>query len=643
MENTKWIWENTTPQADEYAEFLKEFNYTDGKALLNISADSDFVCFVNGVFVANGQSPDYPWAKVYDSIDITKYCKVGKNKLSIIVWYYGIKGTATYYPSKAGLWFNITDNSGIIAVSDEETLSRISNAYINHRKKIITGQVGLSFCYDANMEDYWINIEVDGFHKSVLSDNDSVPELRSIKRPVLSKCVTAKFIKKGKNNRLIFDLGAEQNGYITFKLNSPKAQKLIISYGEHLADGKVRRIIDSRDFSVEYIAKKGDNIYTNYFRRLGCRYIEIQSLEPISVDMIGIIPRGYPVSIQSFEIKDELRKQIYNTSIRTLILCMNDHYEDCPWREQAMYVMDSRNQMLCGYIGFGEFEFAKANLKLMAQDRREDGILNMTFPAKFSLTIPSFSLHYFTAVAEYTKYSGDKTLARELYPRLEVLLKAFTDELTDNFLIPDFKGEQYWNFYEWSKDLSGHYKNEEKRIDLSLNCLLVIALKRMQEISQIIGVDAEYGALADKINISINKTFWNNSKKLYKNSDAKYPRYSELGQSLAILCGAAELIPEAEDIITDRLKKKFNRLIKATLSMSAFKYDALIKVDKKNIYWVLEQLDKNYSYMLSKGATSFWETIKGQKDFDKAGSLCHGWSAIPVYYYHLAKQQGIDL
>jgi hypothetical protein len=37
--------------------------------------------------------------------------------------------------------------------------------------------------------------------------------------------------------------------------------------------------------------------------------------------------------------------------------------------------------------------------------------------------------------------------------------------------------------------------------------------------------------------------------------------------------------------------------------------------------------------MLFAGATSFWETGRGGDDFDRAGSLCHGWSALPVYYY----------
>ena len=37
--------------------------------------------------------------------------------------------------------------------------------------------------------------------------------------------------------------------------------------------------------------------------------------------------------------------------------------------------------------------------------------------------------------------------------------------------------------------------------------------------------------------------------------------------------------------------------------------------------------------MLDEGATSFFETELGEKDFEGAGSLCHGWSgAIPIYF-----------
>ena len=37
--------------------------------------------------------------------------------------------------------------------------------------------------------------------------------------------------------------------------------------------------------------------------------------------------------------------------------------------------------------------------------------------------------------------------------------------------------------------------------------------------------------------------------------------------------------------------------------------------------------------MLEAGATAAWETKEGASAFHQAGSLCHGWSAIPVHYF----------
>jgi len=67
--------------------------------------------------------------------------------------------------------------------------------------------------------------------------------------------------------------------------------------------------------------------------------------------------------------------------------------------------------------------------------------------------------------------------------------------------------------------------------------------------------------------------------------------------------------------------------------MLGFVYDALLASDPQNKDFVLADIREKYGYMLANGATSFWETIVGEADFNKAGSLCHGWSAMPIYYY----------
>ena len=70
-----------------------------------------------------------------------------------------------------------------------------------------------------------------------------------------------------------------------------------------------------------------------------------------------------------------------------------------------------------------------------------------------------------------------------------------------------------------------------------------------------------------------------------------------------------------------------------TLSYSIFQFDALMR--RPNVYgrWMFERIARDWGYMLRSGATAFWETIRGEEDFDGAGSLCHGWSAVPIYCY----------
>ena len=75
-------------------------------------------------------------------------------------------------------------------------------------------------------------------------------------------------------------------------------------------------------------------------------------------------------------------------------------------------------------------------------------------------------------------------------------------------------------------------------------------------------------------------------------------------------------------------------MTETTLSMTALKYDALILCDKeKYSEYILNDIDNSFGGMLKAGATSFWETLLGKDDFEGSGSLCHGWSALPVYYY----------
>ena len=108
-------------------------------------------------------------------------------------------------------------------------------------------------------------------------------------------------------------------------------------------------------------------------------------------------------------------------------------------------------------------------------------------------------------------------------------------------------------------------------------------------------------------------------------------QYTALGNSLAIL---AKIVKEQEaSDICKRLAS--GELSDCSLSMKIFVYRALMDTDiDKYRDYILSDIRTNYKKMLDSGHNTVWETLKGASDFDGAGSLCHGWSAIPVYIYH---------
>ena len=635
FENSQWIWTGNSAQNDEYGEFFTEFFHGCKNAILNISADSNYAVYINGELATFGQYADYPYDKVYDSVDITKYCKDGKNSLAVLVWYYGLDTSSVYYPGKAGVIFEISEDGKTTCHSGEHIMARKSPSYKNHYCKGITVQLGYSFLYDATHDDNWKNGELSGFAPAHIIDGPATMRIRPCKKLELLPPVQGKKIKEITDTDILFDLGINTVGFLSVKIESPCEQKILISYGEHIEDGCVRRLIGHRDFSVELVLKKGVTEYTNHFRRLGCKYLEIFSEVPLKDAEIAIVPTVYPVKEQARPEKlSQKQNAIYDACVRTLTLCMHEHYEDCPWREQALYTMDSRNQMLIGYYAFKEFEFPRANLELISKDNQADGLLSITYPVPRVYKIPSFSLHYFTQCEEYLDYSGDKELIAQVYPKLCSVMDVFVRRMNeDDGCVLPYSGKDYWNFYEWCNQLDGYHEIDATVPDIILNALLSVNLAAFSRICDKAGLKKPYDfdALIEKLNSGINKNFFDKEKKIYFDRTEKTTA-SVLGNCLAILCGAAS-DDVAKDICTYITGE--HELTPISLSMKCFCYDALLKADREKYKdYIIAAIEKTFTPMLEYGTGTVWETEDGCSAFDDAGSLCHGWSALPIYYYH---------
>lgn len=633
FEKSNWIWFDTKDSNDEYGEFFTEFEACD-ETTCRISCDGDYTLFINGAYAASNQYGDFEHYKIYDEISITPHVKSGKNTLSLIVWHHGL-GTSRYKSARAGVIFEILNKDKIVASSNENVKARKSPTYESGRCKLITLQLGYGFHYDANFEDGSL-FNGHNFGKSYVVDKNCTFYPRIEKKLCLAKSEKpAKILSEHCGKYFLIDLESETVGLLKLKFNSKTKQKIRIDWGEDLQEGHVRRVIGSRVFSVDYTAKPGLNDYINYLLRFGCRFIEIWAEEEIELYYAGIIPQFYPVKEKNAKLADGLDQKIYNLCLNTLKLSMMEHYVDCPWREQALYVYDSRNQMLSGYYAFegGNSLYAYSNLKLISMDRTKSGLLSITYPCGKDLAIPSFSLHFFTSIWEYYLHTGDKTFLKEVYPKLLSVIKPFHDNIR-NGLVYTFEGKENWNFYDWSDYLDGNIDSpdREKQVaapDAIINFLYVIALENLKKISEAAEGVFPYGNEAELIKKKAKETFFDKDTSLFSLRKGK-GEYTELANALAIICGA--VTGEEAKTICDKILG--GETTESSLSLKCFLYDALLLTDEKYKQNVLDEIRRNYKHMLDMGATSAWETIKGAADFGNAGSLCHGWSAIPVYYYH---------
>lgn len=697
---SKWIWRSDIPQRNSYVRFYGTLE-GEGDADFYISVDSNYALYIGGEMIETGQYADYPFRKVYDKITLKA---LRPNTDFYIDAYNQGDDSSTLRGEKAGLIFAAVREGKIIAASGECTPSAPLSTYkqgagVPH----VTGQLGYSFLFDSRAElpsptrstvvekqppvqERPIKKLVTGADKpaflTIRGAFDEYKDENISKRVQYSslafrepnvaaalpneKGIALDYGEQHDGVYCIIDVGEESAGILSLDVELPSDAEILAAWGEHLEDGRVRAYVGTRVFTCSYYGKAGRNRFVAPFRRLGMRYLELHIYAPSArLFYAGIKPTDYPLTFYPFHCADSLHNKIYDASLRTLQMCMHEHYEDCPWREQSLYSMDSRNQMLIGYYAFHEYTFARESLRLMAEAIRDDGLLELCSPARVGITIPSFTAIFLTQVYEYMLFSGDYDFVRSVMPTLIKIADAFIERIDPAVgLIPCYREAQYWNFYEWQDGLagsiSGSIPDEEVTFDAPLNAFVAFGLNSLQDmINQTdfledSGEREKYYAASDSLIKAINKRFWNPERGVYAsylNKKGEIYHYCELTNSLILYSMGYGMYFTSR---CDRVKQALaaGTLIPVTLSHSIFKYDVLlgyssyasskplmfrqpnIDICGKYARYVFSDIAEKWGKMLYSNATTFWETIEGAAAFGNAGSLCHGWSAIPAYFYH---------
>ena len=675
--NAKKIWNAEAIGVNVFADFKADFGRADR---IKIACDGNYALYINNTFVSTGQYPGYEDMLFFDALDISEFADREMNTLKIVAHHPGCD-FSTYRNQPPFVIFEVTRGDEVVCASGRDTLTAVdTNLVPGESVGRVSYQLGFTYQYDSTApEPVWKNsVEVGGteeflprpieklkisdpidallIHRGIFYDRQATgtPAERMQNAAITSRYISespklpdkdgvilrneseSPLLPKPDGIFALIDLGMEETGFLSLDIEVQNDCEIFIGWGEHLTDLRVRTSIDSRNFASRYRAKAGRNHFEYPLLRLGLRYLQLNIYsDSCRLYYAGVRSTRYPLPAPApCPVNDLLHKRIYDVCVRTLELCMHEHYEDCPWREQSLYTMDSRNQMLCGYYAFGETRFAAASLRLIAHSLRDDDLLELCSPARVSITIPYFSSTFIVQLWEYLEFSHDEELAKELLPVAKRIAGGFEKRLEDG-LLRCYKDGKYWNFYEWQDGLSESRSNkfgdsDELSIDAPLTAFAAMSFEALGKLCEALGEEgSHYFELSERM-CRASDAFWDEERGCYASyiKGGKRYHYCELTNSLLVSAGA---VPDDKiGRVLDALKS--GDLIGVTLSHSIFKYDALMK-DSSNRGFVMNDIAEKWGYMLMHGATTFWETIEGETSFGSAGSLCHGWSAIPIYVY----------
>lgn len=431
---------------------------------------------------------------------------------------------------------------------------------------------------------------------------------------------------------LVYDLGEQNCGHYGFELEADAGVTVDIFAVEHInPGGRIQFTANNRN-GFRYITRQGVNEYVSLKRRSG-RYVFItfrNFQSEIRIRNMKLIESTYPVAdTEIFSCSDERLNRITEISARTLKLCMEDVYTDCPLYEQTLWVGDLRNEALYGYYAFGATDIARNSLMLAAESSGRFGMIGAQVPSCWNMILPAWSFLWGIAAWEHFWFTGDGEFLAKLYPHITENIRSAEKRMTDRGLF----SAPCWNMFDWAEI------DQEHRTVLHNSMLFVGALEAAVRCARQLDDpegEAYFSGLNNQLIQSIN-LLWDSEKKSYPDSVHEdgtiSPSSSQHTSFLSLLYGIVEP-RHAEDALNNVLNPPPGMVRVGSPFAIMYMYEALEKQGCEAT--LIQSILEAYTPMLEAGATTVWESYpQGSLACDTfpTRSYCHGWSAAPPYFF----------
>lgn len=430
---------------------------------------------------------------------------------------------------------------------------------------------------------------------------------------------------------LQFDLGEQDVGYYDFELTAEAGVEVDIFGLEYIApDGQLQHSYGNRN-GMRYITRAGVNRFTSLKRRSG-RYLFLtlrQQRSPVQIRHFQLISSTYPVNlVGSFACSDPRLDQIWDISTRTLKLCMEDTYTDCPLYEQTHWVGDARNESLLAFSAFGAHDLAKRCANLTAHSLEQFPITGCQTPSCWDVLLPAWSFLWTLSTWDYYLETADRAFVEAIYPAVLRNLKGAESLLNQNGL---FSGP-FWNMFDWTGS------DQDQRTVLHNSMFLVGAIDAALQEARLLDQAADIAwltALRDRVVRGLN-ALWDENRQAYPDSVHENGQPSpSTSQHTSILGLLYDITPAAQRPAALRnLLHPPEKMVKLGSPFAAlYLYEAYEKLELEAE--IVKDIYKQYVPMLEAGATTVWESFPtGTTGGGRwpTRSHCHAWSSAPTRF-----------
>lgn len=691
----QWI-THPTESALDYGvfHFRKSFELASipDEFIIHISADNRYRLFVNGQAVCFGPARGDLSHWFYESIDIAKFLKPGKNLLAAVVWNFGEDKPWAQFSLKTALIVQgnstpeqivNTDNSWKV-IKNKSYQSASADAKETLGQFIVVGP-----CDRVDAAQYPWNWETETFNDQNWSKAKTIdvghprgigtdinwvltprriPQMEqkeqrfaSVRRasaPTSSVNVVPEGFLQGKVKWIIpanqkvtvlFDQGNLTTGYPELLVSKGKGSRIKLTYAEAMYDSKGikgnRNEIEGKQikgYADIFLSDGGTNRLFRplWFRTWKYLQLEIETKdEELVIDDLKSEFTAYPLHENAiFETDQTELKQIWNTGWHTARLCANETYYDCPYYEQLQYVGDTRIQALISMYVSGDDRLVRNALMQYDESRFSEGLTQSRYPSASPQVIPPFSLYWVDMIHDYWTLRDDPEFVQSFLPGIDQVLSWFINRIDRKTGL--LGNVEYWNFVDWADEWPWDNKLRIGGVPMGGNNVdgqssivtmqLAYAVQRAAELNDYFDQPVQTEKYK-QLSQYLTQSVHQNCWDATRNYLADTPDKTEFSMHAQIFGVLTNTIPENEQKAMIERIMNDPKLIQPTLYFRFYLTQALKKTGLADRY--LATLGP-WKEMLKNGLSTFAEKQ------DPTRSDCHAWSASPNYDF-LATVAGI--